>query len=376
MPDNDELLSTVSVRFLPLPQKAKRNAPIITCESSFSLASGLSFQGDGTSRIFVTRKGLVAKTVRLYKVFFAIEISERNFYYSGGDVTKDPVSKIAEVLTKYERESLASWMEHQLAASTLRSDLLTAADLQSDSRKFLMLFREAAQDGSIGDIETASWAEVRGFLENLSQKRAQQGFSPSETATFVLSLKQPLFERLRHEYGRDVEGLANDLWTGTTLLDKLALYTTEVFLKNREAIIMRQQEELLELSTPVVQLWEGILALPLIGTLDSERTQVVMESLLQKIVETGSMIAIIEITGVPTVDTLVAQHLLKTVAAARLMGADCIISGIRPQIAQTIVHLGVDLGNVITKATLADAFSVALQRRGLLVVQKKSETKA
>jgi rsbT co-antagonist protein RsbR len=144
----------------------------------------------------------------------------------------------------------------------------------------------------------------------------------------------------------------------------MGLYTTEVFQSSREQVIVRQQQELLELSTPVVQLWDGILALPLIGTLDSARTQVVMESLLQKIVETGAAIAVIDITGVPTVDTLVAQHLLKTVAAARLMGADCIISGIRPQIAQTIVHLGVNLQNVITKATLADAFVVALNRTG------------
>ena len=171
-----------------------------------------------------------------------------------------------------------------------------------------------------------------------------QGSTPSETATFVFSLKQPLFARLRRELGRDAEALADEIWRATQLLDKLGLYTTEVYQKSREEVIHRQQQEMLELSTPVVKLWDGILALPLIGTLDSARTQVVMESLLQRIVETGAAIAIIDITGVPTVDTLVAQHLLKTVAAARLMGADCIISGIRPQIAQTIVHLGVDLG--------------------------------
>src|SRR6185437_15396613 len=157
------------------------------------------------------------------------------------------------------------------------------------------------------------------------------------------------------------------VWGATLLLDKLGLYTTELFLKSRDAVIARQQAELLELSTPVVQLWESILAVPLIGTLDSARTQVVMENLLQQIVQTGAEIAIIDITGVPTVDTLVAQHLLKTVAAARLMGADCIISGIRPQIAQTIVHLGVVLTDVVTKATLADAFLLALRRGGLAV---------
>lgn len=143
----------------------------------------------------------------------------------------------------------------------------------------------------------------------------------------------------------------------------------EVFQKSREETIQRQQQEMLELSTPVVKLWDGILALPLIGTLDSARTQIVMESLLAKIVETGCEVAILDITGVLTVDTLVAQHLLKTVAAARLMGADCIISGIRPQIAQTIVHLGVDLSTVVTKATMAEAFQVALRRQGTTLVR-------
>uniref|UniRef100_UPI0028B0FBFE STAS domain-containing protein n=1 Tax=Massilia sp. TaxID=1882437 RepID=UPI0028B0FBFE len=158
------------------------------------------------------------------------------------------------------------------------------------------------------------------------------------------------------------EGLAKASWIVSTLLDKLGLYTIEVFQLAKDQIIVRQQQELMELSTPVVKLWDGILALPLIGTLDSARTQVVMENILQKIVDTGAVIAILDITGVPTVDTLVAQHLMKTIAAARLMGADCIISGIRPQIAQTIVHLGVNLEDVVTKATLADALSVALER--------------
>ena len=205
------------------------------------------------------------------------------------------------------------------------------------------------------------------MLANLSRSRGLQGFSPSETASFVFSLKKPLFARLRREFSKDAGALAEETWAATELLDKLGLYTTEVYQKSREEVIARQQQEMLELSTPVVKLWDGILALPMIGTLDSARTQVVMETLLQRIVETGSSIAIIDITGVPTVDTLTAQHLLKTVTAARLMGAECIISGIRPQIAQTIVHLGVDLGDVTTKATLADAFAIALERTGRAV---------
>ena len=283
-------------------------------------------------------------------------------------MNKESVSRIPDVLKRFERELLGDWIKQQLNADIVRRDLMTDTGLEEQSRVFLNLFREAVQgNGDLSDITLAPWSRVREFLSNLSRSRAQQGFTPSETAIFVFSLKEPLFSRLRQEYNRDGEGLVNDTWISTVLLDKLGLYTTEVFQKSREEIIVRQQQELLELSTPVVKLWEGILAVPLIGTLDSARTQVVMENLLQSIVDTGSAIAIIDITGVPAVDTLVAQHLLKTVAAARLMGADCIISGIRPQIAQTIVHLGINLTDIITKASLADAFAVALRRAGLTV---------
>jgi rsbT co-antagonist protein RsbR len=260
-----------------------------------------------------------------------------------------------------EQEVLGEWVQLQLAATSLRSDLISARELREESREFINLLRAAIATGGYSATSDA-WGAVREFLNNLSRTRAHQGFSPSETATFVLSLKQPLFARLRRDLESNPGALADAMWTTTMELDRLALYTTETFLKAREETIRRQQQELLELSTPVVELWEGILALPLIGTLDSARTQVVMESLLQAIVRTGAGLAIIDITGVPTVDTLVAQHLLKTVAAARLMGADCIISGIRPQIAQTIVHLGVNLSDVTTKATLADAFTLALRR--------------
>jgi rsbT co-antagonist protein RsbR len=207
------------------------------------------------------------------------------------------------------------------------------------------------------------------LLDELSRARLVQGFSPSETATFVLSLKEPLFELLRREIGDNADSLAREIWSATGLLDKLGLYTTEAYVRTREEVINRQQQELLELSTPVVELWDGVLALPLIGTLDSARTQIVMESLLERIVTSGAEIAIIDITGVPTVDTLVAQHLIKTISAARLMGADCILSGIRPQIAQTIVHLGLEL-NVISKATMASALALALRRTGKVVVDR------
>jgi rsbT co-antagonist protein RsbR len=279
---------------------------------------------------------------------------------------------LRDVISKDEAGVLSEWMNHQLSATTLRRDLISDAELREQSRAFLGALREALESSSDApDPSRPEWADVRSLLSDVSRSRARQGFSPSDTAIFVLSLKQPLFARLRSKAGRDIEGLATGLWETTELIDKLGLYTTEAYQKSREGVISSQQQELLELSTPVVQLWDGVLALPLIGTLDSERTQVVMENLLTRIVETSSSIAIIDITGVPTVDTLVAQHLLKTIAAARLMGAECILSGIRPQIAQTIVHLGVELGDVITKATLAAAFRVALDRLGLGVAPRQ-----
>jgi len=280
-------------------------------------------------------------------------------------MAKTSTSRIAELVREHEQEILSDWMARQKESLSSRRDLMNDSELQRQSRDFLNAF-VAGANGSISDIHASPWKPALELLGRISESRALQGFSPSETATFVLSMKQPLFSQLSKSVS-DANMVAEETWTATLLLDSLGLYTMEVFQKSREGVITRQQQELLELSTPVVTLWQGILALPLIGALDSARTQVVMESLLQRIVETGSLIAILDITGVPTVDTLVAQHLLKTVAAARLMGADCIISGIRPQIAQTIVNLGVDLNTVTTKATLADAFAIALKRTGRMV---------
>jgi rsbT co-antagonist protein RsbR len=276
-------------------------------------------------------------------------------------------SRIPEILKKYEADLLAEWVKSQVGLVGQKFDRIKEAELREQCRTFLRLLQQATQGDNLTNVQAAEWAGVRDMLAEVSRSRGQQGFSPSETATFVFSFKEPFFSRMRREVGKDAEALAEETWRATELLDKLGLFTTEVYQKTREEVISRQQQEMLELSTPVVKLWESILALPLIGTLDSARTQVVMESLLQKIVETGAEVAIIDITGVPTVDTLVAQHLMKTVTAARLMGADCIISGIRPQIAQTIVHLGVDLADIVTKASLADAFALALKRRGLTV---------
>ncbi len=254
----------------------------------------------------------------------------------------DGATSLNQILQRDESSLLKQWIEGQTSVPGFRSDRTTHHEIADHSQRFLSLLKGAIGSGQ-SDIHGPAWHGVREMLADLSSTRAQQGFSPSETASFIFSLKQPVFERLAGT-------LSGATLTTTTLevnalLDRLGLYTMELFQRGREQVIARQQQELMELSTPVVTLWDGILALPLIGTLDSARTQVVMESLLQRIVDSGAAIAIIDITGVPTVDTLTAQHLLKTVAAARLMGADCIISGIRPQIAQTIVHLGVDLGS-------------------------------
>jgi len=271
----------------------------------------------------------------------------------------------ASIISKRRGDVLSNWTA-SLAASigdSLRGRV-SREELASQAKQFFDVLIPAAEAGGT-DIGGPAWAEALAFLDDFSRRRVLAGFSSDETATFIFSLKKPIFDVLDQTSAGDSAQLSENIWNATLLLDRLGLYTVKAFQKTREDVIGRQQEELLELSTPVVKLWDGILALPMIGTLDSARTQIVMESLLQKIVETESQIAIIDITGVPTVDTLVAQHLLKTVTALRLMGADCIISGVRPQIAQTIVHLGVDLQGVTTKANLADALALALKRTGV-----------
>ncbi len=276
-----------------------------------------------------------------------------------------------DVIRSNRAQILEDWLRHQVTQTKV-SDVVSAADLRDESGRFLEAFASGLAANQ-NDISGSAWSEARALLGDLSRSRAKVGLTPSETATFVFSLKQALFDRLVAG-SKDPGKLAADLWVVSLLLDRLGLYSVEVFMESREEMIRRQQQDLLELSTPVVKLWDRVLALPVIGTLDSARTQSVMESLLQAIVDEGAEIAIIDITGVPTVDTLVAQHLLKTVSAARLMGADCIISGIRPQIAQTIVHLGVSL-DVATKATMRDAFALALRRVGQVVTARKAQSK-
>lgn len=283
------------------------------------------------------------------------------------------MSKLLGAIQQNREAILQDWLE-RLRGAVRRRDLTNERQLESEASEILSGITDVPGGTTLEDFNSAGWLPLKEMLASLSASRANEGFTPSETATFVLSLKPPLFTLARKNWGKDANELFAEVSIANEFIDKLALHTTDSYIHGRDQVIARQQEDMLELSTPVVTLWDGIVALPLIGTLDSARTQVVMESLLQAIVQTNSRFAIIDITGVPTVDTLVAQHLLKTITAARLMGAECILSGIRPQIAQTIVHLGINLEDVITKSKLADAFRLALERSGRKVVRVENST--
>jgi rsbT co-antagonist protein RsbR len=275
---------------------------------------------------------------------------------------------VLDVIRENQASVLEDWLSG-IKSGTRRRDLIDDRELTTQAEEVLAMMCSVPAGTPFDNLNLPAWQPLKDLLASLSASRAVQGFTPSETALFVLSLKSPVFKLVRKHGGEDVNTLFLEVTNADNFLDKLALHTTDSYIHGRDQVIARQQEEMLELSTPVVTLWDGIVALPLIGTLDSARTQIVMESLLQAIVQTNSRFAIIDITGVPTVDTLVAQHLLKTITAARLMGAECILSGIRPQIAQTIVHLGINLEDVVTKARLADAFRLALERSGRTVTR-------
>jgi rsbT co-antagonist protein RsbR len=286
---------------------------------------------------------------------------------------KQDNAAIKEILAADQDAIARDWVAELTGSAATGRTGGTVASL-SDARDLLQAFQDGIRAGAdAAQFDTAQeWAAARSLLGTLSASRAAQGSSAGETSQFVLSLKRPIFQRVQARVGASPDQLMSAIWLVSTVVDRMAQYTVSIFQKTREEVIGRQQQELLELSTPVIKLWDGVLAVPMIGTLDSSRTQLVMEALLQRIVDTGSELAIIDITGVPTVDTLVAQHLLKTVTAIRLMGADCIISGVRPQIAQTIVHLGIDLAGITTKASLADALALALKRAGYTVSRTKS----
>lgn len=273
----------------------------------------------------------------------------------------------AQVLEKNRERILEKWMQNQLSDASLRDDLMTNDELQRQSREMLEGLLRAVAKGNYDNIYDTEFEQVTDTLRDISITRARQGFSPRETGAYVLSLKQSVIEVLVEQRQDDTSTLYKEIMQLNNLLDNLSILTFETFIKGREEVILRQTDEISEISTPVIRVWDGILALPIIGTLDSARTQVVMENLLQEIVNTGSNIAILDISGVPAVDSLVAQHLIKTVSATRLMGAECIISGIRAEIAQTIVHLGIDLSNIKTKASLASALHLAFSMTNLEV---------
>lgn len=283
-------------------------------------------------------------------------------------------STASQILPKKQNEILDLWMKQQLKDEGLRDDLMTSDDLKKDSSELLTVLVAVIKKNDFSNVESAEFDKVNEVLAGISMTRAKNGFSPRETAYFVLSLKDAVIPVLEKNI-TDARTLYSETTKFNKLIDSLGLVTIETFIKGREEVILRQTAEISEISTPVIQVWDGILALPIIGTLDSARTQVVMESLLLKIVDTESTIAILDISGVPAVDSLVAQHLIKTVAATRLMGAECIISGIRPEIAQTIVHLGIDLSNINTKASLAHALRTAFNMLKLEVRKVNSSNK-
>lgn len=278
----------------------------------------------------------------------------------------------ALILNKRKQDVLQIWINHQIEDPALRDDLMTNEELHNQSEELLDSFAQAVRSGNYDDISRNEFFPLIEIISGISLSRAHGGFTSRETALYILSLKKAIIQVLQEEMKTEPEGLIKEILKLNDLLDSLSLITFETYLKGREEVILRQTSEINEISTPVIRVWEGVLALPIIGTLDSERTQVVMENLLQEIVDTGSSIAILDISGVPTVDTLVAQHLIKTVNATRLMGAECIISGIKPEIAQTIVHLGINLEGVQTKASLSAALKYAFGKLNLVVVKKKT----
>lgn len=286
-------------------------------------------------------------------------------------MANDTMTSVATLMRDSQKEILSDWVDKQLK-DPARTQTIPESSLRASSDEFFGLFQEAIQKGNLDNMTTPEWESARKMLSELSASRALKGSTPSETANFIFSLKEPLFALINKQLGESNATLIETILRYSKLLDLLGLYTFEAFQKSREAIIRRQQKDMLEMSTPVIKLWEGVVAVPLIGTLDSARTQIVMENLLQAIVDTNSKVAILDITGVPTVDTQTAQHLIKTVSATRLMGADCIVSGIRPQIAQTIVHLGIDIQDITTKALMSDAIKEAMERTGWSVVRNTS----
>lgn len=281
--------------------------------------------------------------------------------------------RLAEALSEGYDSILAGWLRAQAEEGLRRTDLVPAEESEEQSKLLLGELTRAAADvpeNGVPDLAAPQWDGVRAKLESLSDARIERGVSPVEMALFVAAMKPAIFADLKVRIGKDADALVDEIGRVSRMVDTLALHAMDVFVRRREQVIEQQREEMSEVSAPVVKLWERIVTVPLIGTLDSYRSQTVMENLLEAIVDREAEVAVIDITGVSTVDTLVAQHLLKTAAAVRLMGAECVICGVSPKIAQTIVHLGVEMPNVVTRVDLQSGLSYAFERIGLHVTDR------